>query len=197
MQPQGYSVVTAVVPKKLLAVRSGLAAYGKNNITYVPGSGSFHRLVAFHTDVHCEEDPWQEPTMVERCQNCEACLRRCPTGAITADRFLLRAERCLTFHNEKDSAVAFPEWLDPAWHTCLVGCMYCQLVCPENRHVAQWVEEGPRFSQEETALILQGVAPGQLPDAALDGLKQFGLLDIYEVLARNLRVLLDHRDSEG
>jgi epoxyqueuosine reductase len=37
----------AALPLKLLAVRSGLGDYGRNNICYVPGFGSFHRLVAY------------------------------------------------------------------------------------------------------------------------------------------------------
>jgi len=39
---QGYRIATPSLPLKLLAVRSGLARYGRNNITYVTGMGSFH-----------------------------------------------------------------------------------------------------------------------------------------------------------
>jgi epoxyqueuosine reductase len=45
LKPEGYRVAQANLPKKLLAVQSGLAVYGKNNVTYVAGLGSFHRLV--------------------------------------------------------------------------------------------------------------------------------------------------------
>jgi epoxyqueuosine reductase len=45
--PEGCRVAPALVPKKLLATRSGLAAYGRNNITYIDGMGSFYRLAAF------------------------------------------------------------------------------------------------------------------------------------------------------
>lgn len=45
LKRSGHRVVLANLPKKLTAVRTGLAAYGKNNITYVPGMGSFHRPV--------------------------------------------------------------------------------------------------------------------------------------------------------
>jgi epoxyqueuosine reductase len=45
LEPAGYTLAPADLPKKMLAVRSGLAAYGKNNVTYVPGMGSFHGLV--------------------------------------------------------------------------------------------------------------------------------------------------------
>ncbi len=199
LQPRGYRLGEASVPKKLLAVRSGLAAYGRNNISYVPGMGSFHRLVAFYSDLPSEEDSWREPQMMQTCDKCTACLRRCPSGAITSDRFLLHAERCITFHNEKDSAHSFPQWLDPSWHNWLVGCMHCQLVCPENREVAHWVEQGPVFAPNETALLLQGIAPDRLPAATARKLLQFDMFDIYEVLARNLRLLTEnaaHRRPE-
>jgi epoxyqueuosine reductase len=120
LEPLGYRVAEAVLPKKLLAVRSGLAAYGKNNISYVPGMGSFHGLVAVYSDLPAQEDHWRKPQMMESCRNCSACLRHCPVGAITSERFLLRAERCITFHNEKPGDVPFPAWMDPSWHNCLI-----------------------------------------------------------------------------
>jgi hypothetical protein len=51
LESQGYSVACSKLPEKLLAVRSGLSFYGKNNICYVPGMGSFHRPMAFYTDL--------------------------------------------------------------------------------------------------------------------------------------------------
>ena len=193
LEPQGYRVAEAVLPKKLLAVRSGLAAYGKNNISYVPGMGSFHRLVAFYSDLPCEEDNWGESQMLETCQKCSACLRRCPAGAIPSERFLLHAERCITFHNEKDHSVPLPEWLDPAWHNWLVGCMHCQLVCPENQDVVRWVEEGPEFSEEETARLLQGAPLEQLPAETAEKVQESEIAGFLEVVPRNLRLLLEKR----
>ena len=128
------------MPEKLLAVRSGLARYGKNNITYVPGMGSLHRLAVFVSDLPCVEDNWGEVKTLKTCDGCTACMDACPTGAIVSDRFLIHAERCITFHNERIEE--FPEWLDSSWHNCLVGCLRCQWVCPENRDVRQWVEDG-------------------------------------------------------
>lgn len=187
--PAGYRAERAVVPVKFLAVCSGLARYGRNNITYLPGLGSFCRLAAYYSDLPCASHAWQEPQMLEACAHCTACLHRCPTGAILADRFLVRAERCLTWLNERPNAM--PGWVDPAWHNALIGCMRCQEVCPENRPLAGWLETGPAFTEEETALLLQGPAAGELPEetraklAALDW-----SLDERAVLARNLGLLL-------
>jgi len=190
LEPAGYRTVKASLPVKLLAVRSGLAAYGKNNITYVPGLGSFHRLAAFYSDLPCTEDPWQAPQMMDRCQTCLACQHACPTGAIAPDRFQVHAERCITFHNEKPDSVPFPAWLDPAWHNCLVGCLHCQRACPEDRAVLGWTEDRASFSEEETALILEGVPLDQLPAGMAGKLRQSDLAAQYDSLPRNLGVLL-------
>jgi epoxyqueuosine reductase len=190
LKPAGYRVAEAVLPKKLLAARSGLAAYGKNNISYVPGMGSFYGLVVVYSDLPAQEDHWREPQMMESCRNCSACLRHCPVGAITSERFLLRAERCITFHNEKPGDVPFPAWIDPSWHNCLIGCLHCQRVCPQNREFLHWVEERVEFSQEETALLLQGVALDQLPPATAKKLEQSDVIELLDVLPRNLGVLL-------
>ena len=191
LAPQGYRAVPAALPEKLLAVRSGLAAYGRNNITYVAGLGSFHRPAAFYSDLPCDEEDWQPVRMLERCESCRACLRRCPTGAIVEERFLLHAERCIVYHNEKPGAVPFPDWLKPAWHNCLVGCMHCQTICPENKAVVGWVEDGPAFSAEETALLVAGTPLDQLPAALVHKLRAGDLLDMVDILPRNLKALLE------
>jgi epoxyqueuosine reductase len=188
---EGCQVAPAALPKKLLAVRSGLAAYGKNNITYVAGMGSFHRLAIFYTDLPCPQDDWRDSKMMQRCEKCSACLRSCPSGAISGERFLLYAEKCLTLHNEEPSDVPFPAWLDPSWHNCLVGCLRCQSICPENKDFLEYVEEGAEFSEEETELLVDGVPLDQLPAATVEKLKQTDLIDLLEVLPRNLQVYFE------
>jgi len=190
VEAQGYGVERAKLPEKLLAVRSGLAAYGRNNISYVPGMGSFQEPVAFFSDLPCEGDTWQEAQMMESCENCTACLRSCPTGAISSERFLLHAERCITFHNEQPGDVPFPDWMDPSWHNSLVGCMLCQKVCPQNKEFVNWVEDGPQFSEQETTLIVKGVPLDQLPAETAGKWKNLGLDEDYDIYPRNLRALL-------
>jgi epoxyqueuosine reductase len=189
--PYGYHVLKAILPLKLLAVRSGLGMYGKNNICYVPQMGSFHRLVAFYTDLPCPEDTWQEVEMLEDCHDCLACLRGCPTGAISSDRFLLRAERCITFHNEREGD--FPGWIHPSWHNALVGCLHCQKVCPPNRPFLRWVEYRGDFSEKETSLLLSAKSLDRLPSAVATKLRHLDLVEYLDVLARNLRVLLEKK----
>jgi epoxyqueuosine reductase len=190
--PQGYQLQKVRLPQKLLAVRSGLAQYGKNNITYVKGSGSFHRPVVFISDFPCEADSWGEPAVLEHCEKCSACMKACPTDAIGSDRFLLHAERCLTYLNERPKD--FPEWLSPSRHNSLVGCMICQKVCPANKAVVKWIENGATFDREETALILNGVSDDRLPQKTLDKLKNLEMIEYYDVLGRNLRALTEQQN---
>ncbi len=190
LKEKGYTIAQTALPLKLLAVRSGLAEYGRNNITYVSGMGSFFQLVAVYSDMPCQEDTWQEARMMKRCENCQVCRLSCPTGAISSDRFLLHAERCIVFHNEKKGSIPFPTWIDPSWHNCLYGCLHCQRVCPEDRHFMNWIVEKEEFSQEETELILGGRLVDNLSDATLEKLKNLNLADpdSLDNLPRNLRV---------
>jgi epoxyqueuosine reductase len=189
LAPQGYQLQKVRLPDKLLAVRSGLAQYGKNNITYVKGMGSFQRPVVFISDYPCEEDSWSNASVLEHCESCSACQKACPTNAIDSDRFQLYAERCLTFHNE--SSEAFPQWLSPAWHNCLVGCMICQKVCPANKEVVKWIEAGATFDNQETDLILNSVSEQRLPRETVSKLKKLDMIRYYDVLARNLKALIE------
>lgn len=204
LRPRGYSAVTAFLARKLLAVCSGLAEYGRNNITYVAGLGSFYRISAFYSDMPCEEEAWREPAMLPRCETCTACAGKCPAAAIDSERFLIRAEKCVTFHNEQPNKVPFPDWLDPSWHNCLVGCMICQRACPEDREVIDWTEDGVEFTEEETRFILdfepEGAqlwtpegpkAPEGLPASLAKKLEESDLLGILEILPRNLAALYE------
>jgi epoxyqueuosine reductase len=189
--PSGFNVVSSVLPLKLLATRCGIGYYGKNNICYIPGMGSFHRLMAFYSDFPCHADTWQNAMMLPDCQNCSACLHHCPTSAITSERFLLHAERCITFHNERPVEIKFPSWINPTWHNSLVGCMHSQIVCPQNRDFLNWVEPRGEFSEEETAVLLTGTPLDQLPTKLSKKIEQLDLTGIFEVFPRNLGVLLN------
>jgi epoxyqueuosine reductase len=188
LRKAGYALAIANLPLKTLAVYSGLAEYGRNNISYVPGMGSFIQLVGAFSNLPSPDDPWGSARMMQRCRACKACLRACPTGAIAEDRFLLHAERCITFHNERSAA--FPAWIDPAWHACLLGCMRCQSVCPENKAVLSWVEEKAEFTEEETHLLLSGAPHNSLLAGMAESLRRLDILDDLPVLARNLSILL-------
>ncbi len=186
---EGYRVAGAQLPLKTLAAWSGLAEYGRNNICYVAGMGSFLQLVGIFSELSCSEDAWQEPRMLRRCDSCVACLRCCPSGAIAQDRFLLRAENCLTYHNE--ASAEFPAWIHPSWHHCLIGCMKCQNICPENKAVLTWFDDRAEFSEYETACLVERRPFEQLPSETAAKLQSLQLNEDYRILCRNLSVLLN------
>lgn len=188
LNEKGYTATGTALPLKLLAARSGLGQYGRNNLCYVSGMGSFLQLVAVYSGMPCEKDSWQEVTMLQKCEECELCRRACPTGAIPSDRFLLRAERCITYHNEKKGDVPFPSWIDASWHNCLEGCMRCQRACPLNKQFIEWIGEEEEFTEEETALLLDGVSQDKLPEETLRKLAQLDILEDLGILPRNLGV---------
>jgi epoxyqueuosine reductase len=189
LEPAGYKLARARLPVKTLAVRNGLARYGRNNISYVPGMGSFHRLVAFYSDCPCEEDNWQEMRALKACENCFQCLENCPTHCITTDRFLVHAENCLTWFNERDND--FPEWIKPEWHNALIGCLRCQLVCPVNKPYLRKIVAGPPFYEEETELILNRTTIEKLAPETRQKLESIAYGEMYPLLTRNLSVLIE------
>jgi len=176
-------------------VRSGLARYGRNNITYVPGLGSFHMLVSYYSSLPCEREDWVEPQLLERCESCTACRRACPTEAIAEDRFVVRQDRCITFYSGYSGPQEHPEWLDPSWIECLIGCRRCQIVCPENRPFRRRVEDGWEFSEEETAMLLEGLTGATVPAATRGKLEAMGLIEFFgleeclQMLSRKLAIL--------
>ena len=189
LKPKGYHLDQRRLPQKLLAAYSGLARYGKNNITYVPAMGSFHRPVVFVSDLPPPEDNWRDLSTMKSCDGCTACMDDCPSHAIESDRFLIHAERCITFHNERPGT--FPRWLDPSWHNSLVGCMVCQISCPINRKLVNRSEDGPIFFEEETVALLRGIPRDKMPPAAIDKFMELDILEYVDVLGRNLGALLE------
>jgi epoxyqueuosine reductase len=189
----GFKIAATSLPLKLLAVRSGLAEYGRNNIAYVEGMGSFMRLTALYTDMPVESDNWQEAKEMETCRNCSLCQNACPTGAITKDQFLLHAEKCLTYHNEKDSSIPFPDWIRPEWHNCIIGCIRCQAACPKNKPYLTQVEDTVEFTESETKVMLKGTPCEKMPEETVKKMQRLSLTDYYKELPRNLTVLLQKR----
>ncbi|HEY4695654.1 MAG TPA: 4Fe-4S double cluster binding domain-containing protein [Candidatus Hydromicrobium sp.] len=188
MSGTGYMVDDAILPEKLLAVRSGISKYGKNNISYIEDLGSFYQLASFFSNVSCSDESWYEERELEKCSDCRACLKNCPTGAITARRFLLHAEKCLTFLNEGDGD--FPAWIKPEFHSCLIGCIRCQIVCPYNRPFTSWIEDIGEFSAEETEYLLEELPPDRLPSSIVKKINLMGLDGYIGKIPRNLKALV-------
>ena len=146
-------------------------------------------LAACVTDAPPPADStWDEPRQLDRCERCSACLRACPGGAIRADRFLLQTDRCLTTVNEDEAP--FPDWVDPAWHHCAVGCLRCQQSCPENAGVELRVAPPESLDAAESEAILAATPADGLETATREKLSRCGLDYSPALIARNLAALL-------
>jgi epoxyqueuosine reductase len=189
----GYNIVEArnQLHLKILAVRSGLARYGRNNICYIEGMGSFFSLYAYYTNYKMEHYNWQELKMLDTCKNCTYCLKSCPTKAIRGDPFVIDAGKCIPLYNEIDGE--FPKWMDIKVHNALMGCMKCQYLCPENREQIKKAGQFEDVSEEETKMLLKGEFTENLILSLSSKIKMFDPSDgmrFLPRLKRNLEVLI-------
>ncbi|MFX0139089.1 MAG: 4Fe-4S double cluster binding domain-containing protein [Candidatus Hodarchaeota archaeon] len=191
----GYKVeYTNRLHLKLLAVRSGLGKYGRNNICYIDEWGSMINLYAYFTDFQFKEDNWIEIQMMDQCENCKICINNCPTDAIPTpsdENFIINAGNCISVYNEIKGTI--PDWIPSDAHNALIGCMRCQKPCPSNHKVIGLTEQLEDISENETKMILDGNIDEKLSKSLSKKLKMFTPSDgerILPVIKRNLEFLI-------
>ena len=191
----GYKIeYTNKLHLKLLAVRSGLGKYGRNNICYVDKMGSLLALYAFFTDFQFKEDNWSEIRMMDQCENCTICIKTCPTGAIPEpkdENFVINVNKCIPVYNEIRGII--PDWIPSEAHNSLIGCMKCQLPCPGNRDAIKITEGFEDISERETKMILDGITDEKMVKSISEKLKMFKPPDadkVIPVIKRNLELLI-------
>jgi len=163
-----YRLELLNAPLKILSVMTGLSKYGRNNLVYVEGFGSYLQLVGFATDEklgRSHEIPAAVPAAMDECGSCRACMKICPTGAISDERFLLKADACLTYFSESENKDPLPEEFGRQRRPCLIGCIACQEVCPANKGLLRVERLGIHFTEDETKEIL-GEAGTGIPSAS-------------------------------
>lgn len=107
---------------RAVAVRAGVAWWGRSTMALTPGAGPWTLLGAVVTDAPL--DP--TPPMVRDCGTCVACLPACPTGALDADG--LDARRCLAAWLQLPGSL--PQWIRPHLGRRIYGCDDCLTSCP-------------------------------------------------------------------
>ncbi len=180
-------------PLKAVASRLGLVEYGRNNVTYVAGWGSYFQLVGYVTDVDLGLAGWapSAPRLMAECETCRTCLSACPADAIGEDRILLHAERCTTYWSEEPGA-----WPRDAVCTSgnnLFGCLECQTLCPANDGLLR-IEPAGAFDREETDALLAAADGAPLRADVAEKLARLGLNE-QPLVARNLRQLVGQRPA--
>ena len=119
---------SAPVMEKPLARNAGLGWIGKHTNLINRNAGSWFFLAEMYTDLPLSADP---AVTVGHCGTCDACMRACPTGAITA-AYELDARLCISYLTIEHPG-SIPVELRPAMGNRIYGCDDCQLVCPWNR----------------------------------------------------------------
>ena len=184
-------IEAAALPLKLLAAHSGLGQYGKNNICFVPGMGSFHGLTAWYSDHEYPPTGRRALRPLRKCKGCSICIDACPTKCIDAVRFPIDAGKCITLYTEVPGEI--PEWLDPRVHHALIGCVKCQYTCPANADLVGDRELIAEIGEDETMMLLLQDWRPELVSAVKAKLARLGLAADLRQLGRNLALWMDAR----
>lgn len=189
-----YHKTGALLPVKMLSNKIGLTQYGRNNISYVDGFGSFHMLVAYYTDIPVskEETKWCDVKRMDICENCSKCIKMCPTKCINPNKNVIDIGRCITRIYEGEGE--FPEWIKPDHHNCLMACFMCQKACPANIKYLDRIDVRAAFDEEETNKLLTKTAFSELSTNTQEKLKGMGIDGYYDIFLRNLSVQPQFRD---
>lgn len=190
----GYTVKPyAKLNMKFLAAHTGLGYYGRNNIIFVPGMGSFITLYAFFTDYPLKQDDWLDKiSLHDECLYCRNCVGMCPSNAIPRSGMVLDAGKCITLYNEVQGN--FPHWIKPEWHNALMGCMECQLCCPVNKKILDAATgELDEITEKETEQILHKNVDEKLIETLSRKLSSYYPATsekYFDIFTRNLKPLL-------
>ena len=188
--PEGARFLAAGrLPLKRLAVMSGFARYGRNNICYIEGMGSNFSFLALYTDLPCDEGEWGEARLAPSCEGCAQCVSACPTGAILADRFLIDNERCLSYLNE--SGEPFPAWFDQRALHSVYDCLRCQASCPMNAGERGKTVGPIRFDAAETGLLLEGLRLDSCPPSLAEKARYLGMHQWPAGIAKTLAAMFE------
>jgi epoxyqueuosine reductase len=124
---------TDAVPvlERALAVQAGIGFLAKSAMVISPTHGPYLQLAELLTG----EDLPPDPPATGSCGSCTACLRACPTGAITAP-FQVDARSCLSYTTieQRGFIAAKLREKQADW---LFGCDICLEVCPFTRKSAR------------------------------------------------------------
>ena len=118
-------VDSAPLAERALAARAGLGFIGKNHMLINPTLGSqiFIGELLTNIDLLCDK-----PIQQQACENCDLCIKACPTGALNSDGSF-DASKCisyLTIEHKSD----IPDSLAEKIGDSLFGCDRCSKACP-------------------------------------------------------------------
>lgn len=143
-------VDSAPVMEKPLAEQGGLGWIGKNSLLLNREAGSWFFLGEIYTSLPLPEDNGRQP---DRCGNCRACLKVCPTDAFP-EPYVLDARKCISYQTIENQG-SIPAELRPLMGNRVFGCDDCQIICPWNRGAPKTTEIdfSPRHNLDNADLL--------------------------------------------
>jgi len=128
IEESGYKAVAGQdVPLKFVADRIGLGAYGKNALLLTQPYGSYVGFRNVITDMPLAPDRFEKFT--PPCDDCDACLQACPTGALYSP-YKVNPRLCINPLTRRQKYI--PPELRLKMQNWVCGCDICQEVCPVN-----------------------------------------------------------------
>jgi epoxyqueuosine reductase len=119
--------------ERSLASRAGLGWRGRSSQIISQSLGALTTLAVLLTDLEPPEETLEHS---DRCGKCTACVKDCPTNAITPDRFV-DSRRCLSYYTIEHRGSIPLEFRAGLGHH-LFGCDDCLDVCPWTNHAGRF-----------------------------------------------------------
>ncbi|GAB3105061.1 tRNA epoxyqueuosine(34) reductase QueG [Aestuariicella hydrocarbonica] len=176
-------VDSAPVLERPLAAKAGLGWVGKHTLLLNSQAGSWFFLGEVFTSVPL---PLDESLETNRCGDCQACLKVCPTDAFPRP-YQLDARRCISYLTIENKGAIPTEFREPMGNR-VFGCDDCQAICPWNKYAAFSREDSftPRHALDRSDLttLFQWTEAEFLSNTEGSAIRRIG----YERWLRNLAV---------
>ena len=116
------------IDERYAALVGGLGVLGDNGLIINEKYGSYIFISEIITDAPCELVGAVGISEIARCERCGACVKKCPTGALSD--FSLDCLSSITQRKGElaDSEIELMKKYNTVW-----GCDECQAACPHNR----------------------------------------------------------------
>ncbi|MBX2857900.1 MAG: tRNA epoxyqueuosine(34) reductase QueG [Cellvibrionaceae bacterium] len=185
-------VDSAPVLERALAAKAGLGWVGKHTLLIHPTDGSWFFLGEIYTNLPL---PIDNHPQKNRCGDCEACLKVCPTDAFPRP-YQLDASRCISYLTIEHKGTIPEEFREPIGNR-VFGCDDCQAICPWNKYAKTTLEKDflPRhgIDQADLATLFLWDEQTYLRNTEGSPLRRIG----YENWLRNLAIGLGNADKSA